>query len=399
MALSLLLVIGAGLFVRSLDQLRTPEAGFRRDHTVISFVEPSRNGYQGQRLRDFYQRLLSAVERTPGVRSASLASITPLGGSQWNDFFTVEGYQFQPADKRYVDMNAVGPRYFETLGIALVAGREFRDEDSPAVSADPPVILTPGAVRPLPPGPRVTIINESMARHFFAGRNPLGLHICMDEKYDAARAYEIVGVVKDVRYFGLRRATEPMVYLPVWSRDPGSRALCIRTADAGAGIADAVRRHVTALDPSVPLMATRTIEQQIDNNVLEDRLLTTLSGFFGGLALLLAAVGLYGVISYAVTRRTREIGIRMALGAERSSVVWLVARYAAGVVLVGAAIGVPAALALSRLVKTFLYGISAQDPTAIVVATATLLLAAGVASLLPALRATKVDPMTALRHE
>ena len=398
-ALSLLLVIGAGLFVRSLDQLRTPEAGFRRDHTVISFVDPSRNGYKGQRLRDFYQRLLGAVERTPGVRSVSLARITPLEGSRWNGDFTVEGYQFQPADKKYVDMNAVGPRYFETLGIALVAGREFRDQDSPPVSTDPPPIMQPGALRPLPPGPHVTIVNESLARHFFAGRNPIGLHICLDEKYDAARAYEVVGVVKDVRYFGLRPATEPMVYVPVWNQDPGSRALCIRTAGAEAGVTEAVRRQVTAIDPSVPVLATRTIEQQIDNNVLEDRLLTTLSGFFGGLALLLAAVGLYGVISYAVTRRTREIGIRMALGAERSSVVWLVARYAAGLVLAGAAIGVPAALALSRLVKTFLYGISAQDPAAIAAATATLLLAAGVASLLPALRATKVDPMTALRHE
>ena len=212
-ALSLLLVIGAGLFVRSMDQLRSIEAGFRRDHAMVVMVDPTRAGYKGQRTRDFYQRLLAATERTPGVRSASLASITPLSGSRWNGDFTVEGYQFQPSDKKYVDMNAVGPRFFETMGIPLLSGREFRDEDSPATSEAPPETLEVGGQSP-ESGPRFAIVNESFAKRFFAGRNPLGLHVCLDEKYDPARAYEIVGVVGDAHYFGLREATEPMIYTP-----------------------------------------------------------------------------------------------------------------------------------------------------------------------------------------
>jgi predicted permease len=397
-ALSLLLVIGAGLFTRSMDQLRAIEPGFRRDHAIVVTVDPTRNGYNPPRTRDFYQRLLEDTERTPGVRSASLASLTPLSGSRWNGDFTVEGYQFQQSDKKYVDRNSVGPRFFETMGVPLLAGREFRDEDSPATSEDVPPVFRMDKQRP-DPAPRVAIVNESFAKRFFAGRNPIGMHICFDEKYDAARAYEVVGVVGDVRYFGLREKLEPMVYTPVWKQRADSRALCIRTSDSGAGVLDAVRRHVATLDSGIPILATRTIEQYVDENILVDRLLSTLSGFFGALALLLAAVGLYGVISFTVTRRTREIGVRMALGAERGSVLWLVARYAGGLVLAGAAIGIPAALGLSRFVKSFLFGIGAQDAAAIVGATVTLLGAAALAAFVPARRATNVDPMVALRHE
>ena len=403
-ALSLLLVIGAGLFVRSLDQLRNIQAGFRTEHTLIAMVDPGRNGYKGQRLRDFYQRLLGDVERMPGVRSASLARITPLGGSRWNNFITAEGYRYQPTNgkdfdrAKVIDMNAVGPRFFETMGIPLVSGREFRDEDSPAVSPDPPAVPRTGPAPELP-GPRFAIVNETFARRFFDGRSAVGKHLCLGETYDPARAYEIVGVAKDAHYFGLREATEAMVYLPIWRQDAGFSILCVRTGSQPAGLAAAIRRQVAAIDPVVPLLSSRSIEQEVDNNILVDRLLTTLSGFFGGLALLLAAVGLYGVISYAVTRRTREIGLRMALGAERSSVIWLVARYATLLVLAGAAIGVPASLALSRLVKAFLFGVTAQDPFTIAGATLTLVLAATLAALLPTWRATRVDPMVALRHE
>jgi predicted permease len=398
-SLSLLLVIGAGLFVRSVGQLRSIEPGFRTDHGMVVTVDPTRSGYEEMRTRSFYERLLEATERTPGVRSASLARITPLGGSRWNNFFAVEGYQFQPSDKKYVDMNAVGPRFFETLGIPVVAGREFREEDSPATVEGAQQQTKPGEARLPDRAPRYAIVNQSFAKRFFAGRNPVGLHVCFDEKYDPARAYEVVGVVADAHYFGLREETEPMLYMPVWKQRPDFRALCIRTSGNAAGLLDAVRRHVASIDPAIPVLASRTVEDYIDNNLLVDRLLATLSGFFGILALLLAAVGLYGVISYAVTRRTREIGVRMALGAERRSVLWLVARYAGGLVIAGAAIGIPAAIALSRFVKSFLFGIGAQDTAAIVGATATLLAAAALASFIPARRATNVDPIVALRHE
>jgi predicted permease len=397
-ALSLLLVIGAGLFTRSMDQLRAIEPGFRRDHAMVVTVDPTRSGYNAPRTRDFYQRLLEGVSRTPGVVSASLGRITPLGGSRWNDNVTVEGHTWTATDRaRPVDMNAVGPRFFETMGIPVLAGREFRDEDSPAASEDTPPPSRPGEERP-DPAPRFAIVNESFAKRWFPGQNAVGRRLSLADRFDPARAYEVVGVVGDAHYFGLREAAEPMVYMPVWKARADSRALVVRS-DNAAGVTDAVRRQVASLDPAIPVLSTRTIEEFIDNNILIDRLLATLSGFFGLLALLLAAVGLYGVISYSVTRRTREIGVRMALGAERRSVLWLVARYAGGLVLVGAAIGIPAALALSRFVKTFLFGIGPQDAMAIAGATVTLLAAAAVAAFLPARRATNVDPIVALRHE
>ncbi len=398
-ALSLLLVIGAGLFARSVGQLRSITPGFRSDHTTVVNVDPTRSGYKPPRTRDFYQRLLESTARTPGVLSASLANITPLAGSRWNDDVVVEGHTWKPDDKvRYTDMNAVGPRFFETMGIPLLDGREFRDEDSPSTTDPNPPQPGPRAERP-DPAPRVVIVNQSFAKRWFPNRSAVGGRLCLLEKYDPSKAYEIVGVVGDVHYFGLREKTEAMVYLPVWKANPGGRSLVIRTSDNAPGVVDAVRRHVASLDPTIPVTAAWTVEQYVDNNIQIDRLLATLSGFFGLLALLLAAVGLYGVISYSVTRRTREIGVRMALGAERVSVLWLVARYAGGLVLTGAAIGIPAALALSKFVKSFLFGIGAQDAAAIVGATVTLVAAAALAAYVPARRATSVDPIVALRHE
>jgi putative ABC transport system permease protein len=397
-ALSLVLLIGTGLFVRSLGNLHDIDSGFRADNTVIVTVDPSRNGYKGQRLRDFYEKLRLDVETLPGVQSVSLANITPLSGSRWNGSIAIEGYQWKDDEKKYVDMNAVGPRYFETVGIPLILGRDFRDEDNPPYSLDPPAKFTPGVEPPEPPGPRVAIINQSFANRFFEGRNPIGMHVSTDETYKPDRAFEIVGVVKDAHYFGLREALEPMMYFPVW-RQAGSRALCIRTSKDAPQLAAGIRRQVTAIDAGIPVLSVRSMHQEIDNDILVDRLIATLSSYFGLLALLLAGVGLYGVISYGVTRRTREIGIRMALGAQRPAVLWLVMRRAAAFLLIGAVIGIPTALFATRLVKSFLYGIGAQDPMTIVMATLVLGAVAATASFLPARRATKVDPMVALRHE
>jgi predicted permease len=397
-ALSLVLLIGTGLFVRSLGNLHDIDSGFRADNTVIVTVDPSRNGYKGQRLRDFYEKLRLDVETLPGVQSVSLANITPLSGSRWNGSIAIEGYQWKDDEKKYVDMNAVGPRYFETVGIPLILGRDFRDEDNPPYSLDPPAKFTPGVEPPEPPGPRVAIINQNFANRFFEGRNPIGMHVSTDETYKPDRAFEIVGVVKDAHYFGLREALEPMMYFPVW-RQAGSRALCIRTSKDAPQLAAGIRRQVTAIDAGIPVLSVRSMHQEIDNDILVDRLIATLSSYFGLLALLLAGVGLYGVISYGVTRRTREIGIRMALGAQRPAVLWLVMRRAAAFLLIGAVIGIPTALFATRLVKSFLYGIGAQDPMTIVMATLVLGAVAATASFLPARRATKVDPMVALRHE
>jgi putative ABC transport system permease protein len=398
-ALSLVLLIGTALFVRSLGNLRNIETGFRADNRVAVAVDPSRNGYKGQRLRDFYERLRPKIESMPGVQSVSLAEITPLGGMRWNGDVAVEGYEWKPDEKKYCDMNAVGPRYFETLGIPLVLGRDFRDEDNPPYSLDPPEQFTPGVEPPEPPGPRVAIVNESFANHFFEGRNPIGLHFSDSEEYKAERAYEIIGVVKDVHYFGLREAPEPMIYFAVWRQQAGSRMLCIRTSRDVPELAAAIRREVTAIDPAVPVLNVKTMQEQINEDILVDRFVASLSSFFGLLALLLAGVGLYGVISYSVTRRTREIGIRMALGAQQPSVLWLVMRGASTLLIVGTVIGIPAALLASRLVTSLLYGVSAHDTVAIVMATLVLAAVGALAGFVPARRATKVDPMVSLRCE
>ncbi len=388
-ALSLLLLIGSGLFLRTLRNLRDLDPGFRPENVLVVDVAPARNGYQPQRVRDYYERLRDAVASGPGMRSVSLASITPLSGSRWNDSVNVEGYQWKPGEQPYIDMNAVSPRFFETMGIPIVFGRDFRAEDVPA-SMPKPGDWT---------GPRVLIVNESFANHFFPEQNPIGRRLCLNERYKPEQAFEIVGVVKDVRYFGLRSTTESMIYMPAFRNGGVFLSLCVRTSNDPRQAIEQVRREIAAQDPAVPMLGARTMEQQLDSNIVQEKLIATLSSFFGVLALLLAAVGLYGVMAHSVSRRTREIGIRMALGAKQSSVLWLVLRDAGLMVLVGAAIGVPVALGLTRFVSSFLYGVSQHDPVSLILATAALGIVAALASYLPARRASRVDPIRALRYE
>ena len=395
-ALSLLLLIGAGLFVRSLGNLESLDPGFVRERVLIVNVNPQASGYKGQRLRDYYQRLLGKAASWPEVRAASLASITPLSGSRWNSTIRVQGYEFKPDEKPYVDFNSVSPRFFDALGIPLLAGRDFRDTDSPAFTPDPGPKPDPEARRT---GPRVIIVNESFAKKFFAGRSAIGGLMCRDDKFKMEETYEIVGVVKDANYFDLRQAVEPMVYVPVWRDGAGSRQLVVRTTASPERIVSAVRREAAVLDPAIPILQTLTMSDQFDNNISQERVLTTLCGFFGALAVLLAAVGLYGVMAHAVARRVREIGIRMALGARAGEVRWLILRETALLVGIGAAIGLPAAFACTRLVQTFLYGLTPQDPLTIAGSVALLLAITALAGYIPARRATRVDPMVALRYE
>jgi predicted permease len=298
-------------------------------------------------------------------------------------------------------MNTVSPRYFETMGIPLVMGRDFRDQDSPAFTSDPPK----GGRRPVEnspedlAGPHLAIINESFVKRFFPHENPVGQRFYLGEKFQMEGSYEIIGVAKDVRYFNLRTDPERMVYLPNWRASVGFRTLCLRTTNDPNQTVNAVRRTVQTLDAAVPILASRTMDELIDNNLLQERMVATLSTFFGVLALLLASVGLYGVMAHAVTRRTREIGIRMALGAERGSVLWLILRDATAMVVVGAVVGIPIALAVTKYAATFLYGITARDPLSMALATLLLIAVAIGASYLPARRATRVDPMVALRYE
>ena len=398
-ALSLLLLIGAGLFIRSLRNLQSLDPGFVRESVLLVRVNPENSGYKGQHLRDYYERLLARVSTYPEVRAASLANITPLGGMRWNSSVSIQGYEWKPDEKPYLDMNAVSPHYFETLGIPMLLGRDFRDEDNPPFTPD----VDPSSVKlnrqKLGPPPPVAIVNETMAKHFFPNESPIGHRFTTDEKFDMSQSYEIVGVVKDVKYFGVREAPEGMIYIPNWRHGSGGRTLCIRTTGDPQQIISAVRQDAAALDPSVPILQTLTLEQQFDDTISQERIVTSLCGFFGALALLLAAIGLYGVMAHSVARRVREIGIRMALGARPGEVLWLILRDVAMMIGLGALIGLPAAFALTRLVSSFLYGLTPQDPLSIIASTLVLIAITALAGYIPARRATVIDPMAALRHE
>jgi predicted permease len=400
-ALSLLLLVGAGLFVRSLENLRDLDPGFLRENVLMVQTSAGSIGYKGQRIRNFEERLLHAASGLPGVRVASLAMLTPLDGSRWNSDIAVEGHPWKPDEKPYIDFNGVSPHYFETLGIPILQGRDFRNQDNPAVTPDPPEKMPePGKEPPEPPGPpKVAIVNQSMVKRIFPNENPLGKRFTTGDKFKIQDSYEIVGVVKDTRYFGLRDAVEGMIYIPDWRQGAGDMVLCMRSAGDPKPLIDAVRREVRNLDSAIPVTQTVTMEQQLNDNISQERLIATLSSFFGGLALLLAAIGLYGLMAHTATRRTREIGIRMALGAQRGNVLWLILRDAVLLVLLGALIGLPVAFGVTRFVSSFLYGLTARDPVTMILATAALALVTAIASLAPARRASKVDPMVALRYE
>jgi predicted permease len=395
-ALSLLLLAGAGLFVRSLNNLENLNPGFVRERVLLVSVNPQNSGYMGQRLRDYYERLLARTTDNSQVRAAGLANITPLSNSRWNSEVSFVDYKWKPGERHISDMNSVTPRFFETLGIPLVAGRSFTDQDNPTFTPDPRLKPDPALNSQ---GPRVAIVNESFAKRFFANRSPLGERVSRNKQFKMEESLEIVGVVKDVRYFGLRKDTEPMMYIPIWRDGAGGRTLCIRTTGDPAHVAAVVRREAAALDPAIPITQTLTLADQFDNSIAQERLLTTLCAFFGVLAVLLAAIGLYGVMAQAVARRVREIGIRMALGAQAPDVRWLILRETALMVACGAAIGLPAAFFTTRLVESFLFGLTPQDPLTIAGSTLLLLAVTAIAGYIPARRATRVDPMIALRYE
>jgi predicted permease len=400
-ALSLLLLVGAGLFVRSLENLRDLDPGFVRENVLIVSTSAGSIGYKGQRIRTFEYRLLSAASKLPGVRVASLAMLTPLQGSRWNSGITVQGYSWRPDEKPYIDFNAVSPGYFETLGIAILEGRDFRNQDNPAFTPDPlEKPLPDGKEPPEPPGPpKVAIVNHSMAAKFFPNESALGKRFSMGDEFKIEDSYEIVGVVKDTKYFGLREAVENMIYVSSWRQGANDMVLCLRSTRDPKPLIEAVRREMRNLDSAIPVRETVTMEQQLNNHISQERLIAMLSSFFGSLALLLAAIGLYGLMAHSATRRTREIGIRMALGARRTSVLWLILRDAVVLVLLGAVIGLPVAFGVTRFVSSFLYGLTARDPITMVAATVVLASVTVVASFVPARRASKVDPMVALRYE
>jgi len=378
-ALSMVLLSGAALFARSLFNLKSVDPGFTVDHLVAFSVDPSLSGYDLPRSRALFQRLQPELASLPGVRSVSMAELGPLTGNDWSMTIKVDGYAAKENEDLNPNVDGIGPGYFSTLGVPLVAGREFTAADDTN-------------------SPHVAIINETMARYFFGTSSPIGRRMWFgrDRKTDI----QIVGVVKDTRSMSLKKEPVRFVYIP-YAQDPslGPLTFYVRATAGPSAPAAAIRDAVHRIDPSLPMYGMKSMTAQVDESLFVDRMVAALSVAFGALATLLAALGLYGVISYAVARRTREIGIRMALGAERNRVLWLVLREAAVMAGIGIVAGLGAAMLLVRYVQAQLYGLSATDPRTLSGAAALLAVIALLAGYVPARRATTIDPMLALRTE
>jgi putative ABC transport system permease protein len=382
-ALSLLLLIGAGLFTRSLMNLRQLDPGFEPQRLMAFSVDPSLNGYPLERRVALFEQIQGDIAAEPGVRSVSLAEVALMTDSHNSSTVAVEGYEPKDGENVNPDVNRVGPQFFATLGISLLAGRDFTDADRSGA-------------------PKVAIVNESFARYFFGDKDPLGRHIGFGRGKDKDKAtdIEIVGLVKDGKAAKLREKPLRFVYMP-FTQQPnlGEMTFYARTSADPQGLAPRLRAIVQKADATLPVANLKTMGTQINESLLVERLVAVLSAAFGLLATLLAAVGLYGVMSYAVSLRTREIGVRVALGADRKTVLLMVLKEVAVLAVIGVAIGLPSGYTLGRLVETQLFGLTARDPLTFVVATGTLLLTAFLAGYLPAMRATRVHPMTALRYQ
>ena len=382
-AMSLLLLVGAGLFVRTLESLEKVDLGFNRRNVLLFGLDPTLGGYKDERLLSFYQEVQSCLESLPGVRSASSSSNTLIGGGVSIDGLLIEGRPApRPDDASLaVYFNNVGPRFFETMGIPLVLGRTIGPQDTSAA-------------------PKVAVINERLARKFLAGSNPVGRRFGMGDSKSRGEI-EIVGVVGDAKYADVRREVPPTVYVPYAQHLGSLREMHfeVRTAGDPSQMVPAVRRVVQDLDRNLPLFDVKTQVEQINQTIFQERLFTKLSSFFGLLAVTLTAVGLYGVMAYAVARRTNEIGFRVALGAGQRAILGMVMRDALALVVLGIALGAPAALAAGRLVSSLLFGLTPADPLTIVGASLVMILVAAVAGYLPARWASQVDPMVALRYE
>ncbi len=380
-SLSLLLLIGAGLFVGTLKNLKSIKPGFEVSNLVSFSLDPTLSGYDATRAKLFYKELDGNLAALPGVKAAALCVVAPLSFNEWDSTMTVEGYNSKPGEDMNPWVNYVSPAFFATLKIPLYTGRDFTDRDSLS-------------------SPKVAIVNEKFARHYFGNQSPLGRRIGMGGDPGTKTDIEIVGVVGNTKYQTMREEAPREVYLPYQQNKWAAQMTAfVRTDADSARMFPALRAAIHKLDPRLPVFQMKTEERQLDDVLAVERLVASLSSGFGLLATILAAIGLYGVMAFLVARRTREIGIRMALGALTSDVLWIVMREVLLLVGIGIAIGLPTALAISNLVRSQLYGMSPSDPKTIVFATLGIVVIAAISGYLPALRATRVDPVTALRYE
>ena len=380
-AVSVILLVSAGLFVRSLSKLGEVKLGYNLENLILFRVDAAPGGYKGAAIPRFQLDLLARISAIPGLRGATVSKDGLFSGSESADPIAVEGYTPKAGDEMHSRMDHVGPGYFSTLGIPILMGREIEAQDAP------------GSIR-------AAVINQTFARRFFPNTNPIGKHV--RDTYSGNPAEMIVvGVAADAKYNDLREKALPRIYAPLanpmWENPAAFYE--VRTYADPQAVAATLRRVVQEAAPTLPPIKVHTMSWLVDDSLQTDRFIEQLAGVFSLLALLLAAIGLYGLMAYTVSRRTRDIGIRLALGAEPGNVVWQVLRETLVLVLIGIVIGVPVALGSAHFMRSMLFGLGLADPVAILFAATLLALVATLAGFLPARRASQVDPMVALRYE
>jgi predicted permease len=381
-ALSLLLLTGAGLFVQTLRNLRIRNLGFDAGKVLQVRIDAHSAGYKDEQLAELNSRILNSIKSVPGVVSASTSDSGFRTGSSRTCCVAIEGYTFSADEDRQIRTSSVAPDYFETMGLPILLGRKFQPQDLTAQSK-------PGSF------PKIAIINDAMARRYFGNANPVGKHFGWGDPPDVKYDIEIIGVADNAIYDNLRQEKSPLIYFP------GNRGqlLVVRAAGSPDSVITSIRNEIRTVDKSLVISGIKTIPQLIDQSLILEALLAKLSTFFSVLALLLAAIGLYGVMAYAVVRRTKEIGIRMALGAQPDGVRWMILRESLWLVIAGVLIGVPTALAATRFISTLLYGLTPTDPITVFIAIIVMVVSGILAGFLPARTASRVDPLVALRYE
>jgi len=378
-AISMALLVSAGLFAKSLVNVSRVQLGLNADNIIMFAISPELNGYTAARTKQVFERIEDTLRALPGVNGVTSGSVPLLSGSNWGTNLAIEGFEAGPDTDTNSRFNLIGSGYFQTLGIPVLAGREFTAADAIGT-------------------PKVVVVNEAFAKKFNMGRGAVGKHV--GEGRDKPLDMEIIGLVKDAKYSDVKREIPPQFFRPYrQDENIGSINFYVRTASAPEPFMATVTKAIAQVDPNLPVENLRTLPQQVRDNVFLDRFISVLSTAFAGLATLLAAIGLYGVLAYTVSQRTREIGLRMALGAAPSRVRGMVLRQVAVMTVIGGVVGLTGAVSLGRLAQSLLFELQGWDPVVLVGSAAVLGAVALGAGFLPALRASQVEPMRALRYE
>lgn len=380
-ALSIILLIAAGLFVRTLQNLKQSETGLQAERLITFQMEPKLIGYSAARTKQFMRDLVARLEASPGVKSAAVGIVAKMTGNEWDNSLTVEGYNRGEKEDLYAYMDFVTPGYIETMGMKILEGRDFRDTDTGKVAT-------------------VCMINKKLADRCFKGRSPIGYHIGFGNDPGTKTDIEIVGVFSDAKYENLRDEVPIQMMTPYMQREePVGGVAYVRTSSDESAAFQQIQNIVKQMEPSLPIFAMRSFAEQINQIISNERMMSFLAAAFGIVATILASIGLYGVLALAVARRTKEIGIRLALGAKASSVIGLVLSEILLMIAGGIAVGVPCALLLARYVESQLFGLKAADPITIGAAVGLLVSVALLAAWLPARRATRINPIEVLHYE